>query len=510
LGDGGDRGGVMRIERYRTFPAPLHANAHVAQSFGWWCLGVLGLVGVAGVTAFFPTLGEFLSVGAIAVLGIYVIMRDRGEETGKSTRGGLAGRLMLIATCVWISGFFIEVISIDDTRTVLPTRPVEFVLLAAVTCVAVLGTRVSQRAILRTVLAFAVCFGLVLLYDLLLGVPDVGSSSSYLLAGLGFAGTYGLTATFAAVFYSEKLFVRVFERVGVLSLCIALGAFGLSAVTGSAFLVNSRIGEVGRLQGLLSEPSMWGPVLAALATLALRRRSIIQLVLVAVAALLARSPTVFLTIGISLPLYYLLTARFQAKRIFVVAVMVAALVLSANFIRTADPNRYLESSNPTVNSVGRLLSGVQNIQTSGGLGKNDRFGNIRQTFADRDEGGWKYTGAGPDADTVYFSVKYPGRENTERAVAPNALWAATAFNFGDYGMLVLLVLIGIAVVRMRYRPLAAAVLLPFCVASMINSSPELYKFALLAILLFTFGWAFKPSAFPKRTPSMTFTAGNGA
>ena len=51
-------------------------------------------------------------------------------------------------------------------------------------------------------------------------------------------------------------------------------------------------------------------------------------------------------------------------------------------------------------------------------------------------------------------------------------------------------LILLAVARMRRERAVAAVLIPFCIASFINNAQgiELFKFVLLGILLFAFGW----------------------
>jgi hypothetical protein len=63
------------------------------------------------------------------------------------------------------------------------------------------------------------------------------------------------------------------------------------------------------------------------------------------------------------------------------------------------------------------------------------------------------------------------------------------FDFGVYGLVIFVLLLIPTIWRMRKYPAAMALILPFMVASMVNSTgPELYKWTFLAIYLFGFGW----------------------
>jgi hypothetical protein len=69
------------------------------------------------------------------------------------------------------------------------------------------------------------------------------------------------------------------------------------------------------------------------------------------------------------------------------------------------------------------------------------------------------------------------------------MWVSTLFDLGEAGTAILLILTAVAMWRLRCFALMAAVLLPFTVASMVNSSIPDYSFTVLGIMLYAFGWA---------------------
>jgi len=109
------------------------------------------------------------------------------------------------------------------------------------------------------------------------------------------------------------------------------------------------------------------------------------------------------------------------------------------------------------------------------------------------DGGWMRAGAGPGADVTYFAATGPDAGG--HPVAANAIWASALFDFGEYGVAVLGLLMVTAAWRLRRRPVLAAVLLPFMVASLVNSEIPDWSLAALAIMLAAFGWG-RPSADP--------------
>lgn len=76
----------------------------------------------------------------------------------------------------------------------------------------------------------------------------------------------------------------------------------------------------------------------------------------------------------------------------------------------------------------------------------------------------------------------------------NALWVSVLFDFGEGGVAVLAAMMIAAAWRMRHSPPMTAVLLPFFVASLVNSSIPDWSFVALGIMLFGLGWAPKSMA----------------
>jgi hypothetical protein len=167
-----------------------------------------------------------------------------------------------------------------------------------------------------------------------------------------------------------------------------------------------------------------------------------------------------------------------------------SIPLIVNFVQTADPSEYLNSSNQASVVVGRIISAVQNIESSGSSGTNDRFTSTTQTVKDAEVNGLLDFGGGPGSAEVYFPVKYPSGAGQNAGLVPNALWVDFLFNFGMVGVALLFLLLAAAVIRMRRVPVMAEILLPFIVASLINSAggTAFYQVVIMAIFLFAFGW----------------------
>jgi hypothetical protein len=102
----------------------------------------------------------------------------------------------------------------------------------------------------------------------------------------------------------------------------------------------------------------------------------------------------------------------------------------------------------------------------------------------RDDG-WMRAGAGPGADAAYFAA-YPPPPGVPSAV--NALWVSVLFSFVEWGVALLAMGVILAAWRMRRHPQMAALLLPFMVASMVNSAIPDWSLAALGILLLACGW----------------------
>jgi hypothetical protein len=357
--------------------------------------------------------------------------------------------------------------------------------LLAFASVVILQCPVAERAGRRVYLTFTVLSLVVIGYVAFSSWPRDGSTSSYETRAALFAATYTAVAVFAVLFFDERLFERVIWRGATIALSIGVASCVASRVTGHALLVNPAHGSL-RMAGTLTEPSAWAPVLPLVLLLALRRRSWFYAALALAGVLLADSPTCILVMAITVPLYFALAGRWRYRAALLIALAVL-VPLGTLFVHRASPQSWEASSNPAEVTVGRLLSGIQNVGTDGQAGTNTRFATTTVVLADTRNGDWFRSGAGPAADSTYFPAVYPAGQGSP--VAPNALWVSVLFDFGEYGTVLVVALMVIAAWRMRKSPGMTAVLLPFSVASLVNSAVPDYSFVVLGIMLYAFGWA---------------------
>lgn len=314
---------------------------------------------------------------------------------------------------------------------------------------------------------------------------DVGTANSYDTHALIFGGTLVAVAVFAALFFGEELFERVIWRGAALALWIGVASCAASRLTGHLLLVNSADGGL-RMVGTLTEPSDWAPVLTLVLLLALRRRSWLYLGLILVGLILVDSPTCMLVMAVTVPLYYAITSSWR-YRIPLLVTLAIIILAGASFVQRANAAAWLDSGNPTKIAVGRLISGIQNVETGGEEGTNSRFQSTTVVIAAAREHGFMHFGAGPAADSTWLPAMYPGPSGTTEAA--NALWVSILFDFGEVGVAALGALMIVAVWRMRRNPQMTAILLPFFIATLVNSSGADTALVALGIMLFTFRWA---------------------
>ena len=84
--------------------------------------------------------------------------------------------------------------------------------------------------------------------------------------------TYLDVGVFAALFFQARPFERVIWRAATMALWIGAASWLATLVTHHLILVSTSHGVI-RMQGTLSEPSAWAPVIPIVALLAIRRRS---------------------------------------------------------------------------------------------------------------------------------------------------------------------------------------------------------------------------------------------
>jgi hypothetical protein len=314
--------------------------------------------------------------------------------------------------------------------------------------------------------------------------------------------TYLAVCAFAILFFEERVFERVTWRAAIVALWIGVLSWLASRLTHHLLLVSESHGVL-RMQGLLSEPSAWAPVIPLVTLFAIRRRSWLSLGLAALATVLTASPTCVLVLAATIPLYYVLTGT-RRSRVVVVFALAVSLPAAVLFLYAAGPSPYLDSHNTAEKAVGRLLAGIEYAKTDGRAGHNTRLSDTRVVISEAEANGWLLAGSGPAADQTYFPARFPSG-----TLRPNALWVSVLFDFGLIGVLLLGALMVIAVWRMRRRPHMCAILLPFFVASLINSAEGSfeYGFVALGIMLFAFRSA---GTSPPGGPSLAVQPGRPA
>jgi hypothetical protein len=343
--------------------------------------------------------------------------------------------------------------------------------------------RISERATSRISLSAAILTLIVSAYLVLTSWPSLfGSVHAYDIQAAYFVMTYLTVCVFASLFYKERLFGQVVWRAATAALWVGVLSYLLTRLVHHPLLVSESHGVL-RMQGTLTEPSAWSPVVPLVMLMAIRRRSWLHVGLAVIGAAMAASPTCLIVLIATVPLYYALTGT-RRQRLAVVVGLAAFIPAALLFVTTAQPSHYLNSHSTAEKAVGRLLAGFENVETDGQQGHNTRFASTKVAIAEVRANGWMFTGAGPAADITYFPAKF------RSTVQPNALWVSVLFDFGVIGVVVLGVLMLAAVWRMRRYPQTCAILLPFFVASLINSAEETYeyKFVALGIVLFAFGW----------------------
>ena len=409
-----------------------------------------------------------------------VLMSRSAERTGS--------RMQVAATWLFLLPLFTEGVAKD----VVKAEIVGLALLAFIRIV-ISDRGLPQRAVERIFMTVGV---LVLIGIAYLAFkpwpPDVGTTRSYDTHALIYGVTYVAVAVFAALFFEEELFEQVIWRGATLALWIGVASCAASRLTGHLLLVNPADGGL-RMVGTLNEPSGWAPLLPLVLLLALRRRSWLYLPLVLAGLVLADSPTCMLLMAVTVPIYYVMTGswRHRVPLLVILAIITPAAVF---FVQRAHAAAWIESGNPTKIAVGRLVSGIRNVETDGEEGTNSRFQNTTVVIAAVREHGWMHFGAGPAADVTWLTTMYPQASGV--AGGTNALWVAVLFDFGEVGVATLGAMMIVAVWRMRRNPRMTAILLPFFIAALVNSSgtgPEPWLVA-LGIMLFAFRWA--PTASP--------------
>ena len=352
----------------------------------------------------------------------------------------------------------------------------------ALALIALMTGQLRGRNIGRAALGIAVCFSLWLIYFALFhGDPAWGMSGDYFRIGFLYAIYLTALIVFALFFFHEGYFVRVYWLLARVALVIALAGFLATTLSGRTLLSHTGYGTP-RLEGLLGEPSSWAPVVASLMLLANRKGSRGWLGVAVLAAVLTKSPTVYLVCAVSVPMYLAVSSNWNARRVIAVLVGSSLLLAGGVVLSTRDPGPYLSSSNELTVSLGRLMAGLQGLDEGQSGRPNGRLYSTEVALDEVSDNGWTVAGFGLGSSDVYFVAKH-GNLRT------NSLAVTTFFDLGLVGLSLLVLALMVAISRMR-GALSAPLFLPFCVASFVNSAGglEFYKYSLLAVVVFTLGW----------------------
>jgi hypothetical protein len=390
----------------------------------------------------------------------------------------------LAATVLFAFPFFTAGVAKDSAKI----QAVGFALLFVLS-ITVGRQSLPRRAVGRICLTAAVLMLIFCAYLVFRSWPSsYGSAGFYDWNAMIFVVTYLEVAVFAALFFEARLFERVIWRAATVALWIGAASWLATRLTHHLLLVSTSHGVI-RMQGTLNEPSAWAPVVPLVAILAISRRSPLYVALALAGMWLTASPTCLIVLVVSFILYYALTGT-RRHRVAIILTLAVFIPVSASFALTAVPAQYLNSHNSAENAIGRLLAGIQNIDTDGRLGHNTRWAGTRMVVADAAENGWLVAGAGPGATRTYALARHLKGSRPLPYGTPT-LWVGILFDFGAIGVAVLGVLMLVAVWRMRCRPELCAILLPFSVAAIVNSAEGSFAFIFVAlgIMLFTFKWA---------------------
>lgn len=253
---------------------------------------------------------------------------------------------------------------------------------------------IPQKAISRislSMLTLMLLSGAYLLFDS--WPASFGSAQAYDINAAYFVVRCVTVFIFAALFFEEHLFERVIWRVATVTLWVGVLSYLATRLGHHPLLVSESHGVL-RMQGTLTEPSAWSPVIPLVVLMAIPRRSWLHLGLAVAGTALTASPTCFLVLSATVPLYYALTGTRRQR--LAVAVGLAALIpASLLFVSTAQPSQYLNSHGTTEKAVGRLLVGLESVETDGLQGHNTRFTSTKVVIAEVRANGWMLTGPAP-------------------------------------------------------------------------------------------------------------------
>lgn len=392
-----------------------------------------------------------------------------------------SNRLATVATWTIVLSYFVILIEVGERSFVVPSRLIESVLLLAIVGMDFLS-RVDEK-MPRSPTTLVVVLGLILHSLLgLRGLLEVrpGEATNFVLGTMSYVTYYAVIAVVAKRLVSMDYLTIVLRRSSRGFMLLALAGVVVSYLLDAAYLTNARPGPIYRLQGLLSEPSAWAPVVAFLVIDSLRSRNWRWLAVCSAALVASQSPIVLVVVVISVSIFLLDRVQHPHLRVVAVAAAMCSTLGFAVAALAIDPDRLAGSSNPLFATVGRLLAGVQGREDDA-LFVLERFRSTQVVLGELETSGQSFWGLGAGASHGYFSEEVGLKAGASLARA-NSAWVEVAFNFGYLGLLCFAIGVAVVVYRMFGKRHSVMFLMPFVVASLMNSAggTQLYQFLLIA------------------------------
>jgi hypothetical protein len=339
----------------------------------------------------------------------------------------------------------------------------------------------GKRAFALLLVGLALCY-IQLPYAFLYHTdPTVGSSMDYFSAFVQMAGYILVAGAYGLFFYEPNFFAKTFWWIGRGAVALSLAALAFHAVSGSTYLLNP-IYNLVRIEAFFSEPSALAPFLAVFVFLAARKRAWLWFAAGLACIYFAQSPTVDIVVALSLPVLWIGSTRQWQNRLALGCLLVGSAVAVGLVISGTT----MEANSP----IARLISGVNNIDSSGATGTNVRFAGAINVYTALAQQGHLELGYGLNSAAPYFAI-------TTGDVQDHSLLLTALFSYGSFGLAALLVLLAVTFIRLIQTKHPYLVFyIPFLIAAGVNSAEgiEAYKFVIVGMFICWVPWRTDGSA----------------
>lgn len=394
-------------------------------------------------------------------------------KTHMSAARTVVERRAILASTIFFVGALFSYVRVPNGQNVyIHVGDLAIACLAGLCLIAQNGEKTPRRGAAIALVAAASGFILAAYSFAWPFIRDQSNDAPSLKLGAAACTYVCVSFAFAKTLFNEQAFITAFRITTLAATLTGIVAYFLNALLGSEWLVHLQYGTP-RLQGFLSEPSSWAPFLSGLMLVSLRQRRYMSVAVAALAALLTKSPSVVVVLGLTLPAYVVVSTRRNPVRLAMAFLLVVGGLLSVSWLRSARIQS-IELA-PTIYDqiVVKLAEGVRNVLSGGSVGRNDRFAITLAVYRELQSHGWLAFGIGPGSE---------GYLRQAIGSVPNSLATFVLASFGLCGLAVLVGLLIRTSICLRKRP-SLVVFLPFIVASLFNSAGgwESYKVVVVGI-----------------------------